>query len=73
MQKNRQPRRTDGVHAGGRPPLYKQKQMTEAAFFTDLLDRYKYSTQTELAEYYRVSRQTICKYLKQAKEMSKIH
>ena len=69
MQKNRQPRRTDGVHAGGRPPLYKQKQMTEAAFFTDLLD----STQTELAEYYRVSRQTICRYLKQAKEVSKIH
>lgn len=63
-------RRTDGIHAGGRPPLYKNKSMTEKAFLVELLERYESTTQEELARQYNVSRQTIYRYLKKAKEVT---
>ena len=61
-------RRTDGIHAGGRTPLYKNENRTERAFLVELLERYESTTQEELAKQYNVSRQTIYRYLRKAKE-----
>ena len=61
-------RRIDGIHAVGRTPLYKSEKMTEKAFLVELLERYEFTTQEELARQYNVSRQTIYRYLKRAKE-----
>lgn len=63
-------RRTDGIHAGGRTPLYKNENMTERAFLVELLERYESTTQEELAKQYNVSRQTIYRYLRRAKEVN---
>ena len=42
--------------------------MTERAFLVELLERYESTTQEELAKQYNVSRQTIYRYLRKAKE-----
>ena len=59
-------RRTDGRHAGGRPKLQDAKSIT---YFSDLLKNYETLTQAELAERYHVSRTTICKHIKIAREV----
>lgn len=66
-------RRTDGIHAGGRTPLYKNENMTERAFLVELLERYESTTQEELAKQYNVSRQTIYRYLRKAKEVKEVN
>lgn len=59
-------RRTDGRHAGGRPKLQNTKNTT---YFSDLLRDYDTQTQAELAQKYNVSRTTICKHLRIAREV----
>lgn len=62
-------RRTDGIHAGGRPAILETKyQLTRDEMLIKIMQDYKDMTQTELARQYGVSRQTICRYLKLARE-----
>lgn len=68
MKKERQSRRTDGIHAGGRKPLHKKLNMTQEAFYADLLKLYETHTQEELATHYHASRACIGKYIKLAKD-----
>lgn len=66
-QTDRQPRRTDGIHAGGRKSL---KATKSKEWFSDLLKRYENATLPQLATDYGVSRTTICKYIRYAKEVT---
>lgn len=59
-------RRTDGKHAGGRPSLQKSK---DTAYFKNLLREYDTKTLQELADEYSVSKTTICKHIRIAREV----
>lgn len=63
----RQPRRSDGIHAGGRKSL---KVLKSKEWFSELLKKYETATLPELAADYGVSRTTICKYIRYAKEVT---
>lgn len=63
----RQSRRLDGIHAGGRKSL---KVLKSKEWFSELLKKYETATLPELAADYGVSRTTICKYIRYAKEVT---
>ena len=58
-------RRTDGVHAGGRPSLDSRPQV----YYKNLLADYEHMTLRELARQYGLSRTTICKHLNYARKL----
>lgn len=62
---NNKTRRTDGVHAGGRPAL--SSRPTE--YYIQLLEDYNGMTLQQLASKNNVSKATICKHLNFARRL----